>query len=527
MLNPPSVTKVELTKVELTQVNVSPSKDRSGHPTARDDVSYLEKQTRTRRLFSSAQIFCFSLVYFGTWSGMGGNMYYALLNGGPAAYLFNLIIALIGALAQAISLGELASILPLAGAQYYWTFHFAPPGSKRFLSWMSGWATWLGYACGLTGVLNGCAILLEASIQFNYPEYENGGWRTTLIVMGLLLFLTVINIWFFRIVPWVELVAGIVNVCFFFITLITLWIMSPRNSPSFILTTTKFSGWESDFVSWNVGMLTQVWMFIGFEASIHMGEETKNAKRAAPLAMIYSLATNGVLGIIMTVTYIICMPPLEDVVNASYPYLHLLETSTNSKSVATVLAVGLCIVSLACTMSTFSSGTRMTWAWARDGGLPAFFGHVSGKRRVPVRAVVLTCSWVILLAMLNLNADTFVALGAITSLCSLALYFSYTIILGVLIHLRFTTGLPKSEFTVGRLGLPLNIFAMVYTCYTMVWLPFPTAVPVTAQSMNYCIVVFGAVMIGVVTAWFTWAKDHWAGPNQAIVEYVLRNDGKE
>lgn len=34
-----------------------------------------------------------------------------------------------------------------------------------------------------------------------------------------------------------------------------------------------------------------------------MGEETKNAKRNAPLAMVYSLLANGVLGFIMVVTY--------------------------------------------------------------------------------------------------------------------------------------------------------------------------------------------------------------------------------
>lgn len=190
-------------------------------------------------------------------------MYFAILNGGPAAYVFNFILAWGGAFAQALSMGELASALPLAGAQYYWTFHFAPPKSKRFLSWMSGWATWLGYACGLTGVLNESAILIEAGIRINYPDYEGGGWRTTLIVLGLLLFLTVINVWFFRVVPWLELFAGIVNVGFFFIVLVTLWIMSPRNDPSFIMTTSTFSGWENKFVSWNVGILTQTWLFVG------------------------------------------------------------------------------------------------------------------------------------------------------------------------------------------------------------------------------------------------------------------------
>lgn len=53
---------------------------------------------------------------------------------------------------------------------------------------------------------------------------------------------------------------------------------------------------------------------------------------------------------------------------ADNPFLYLLDTQTGSKSVTTVITVGICIISLACNMSTFASGTRMTWAWARDGG---------------------------------------------------------------------------------------------------------------------------------------------------------------
>lgn len=36
-----------------------------------------------------------------------------------------------------------------------------------------------------------------------------------------------------------------------------------------------------------------------------MGEETKNARRAVPQAMFWSIVTNGVLGLIMIVTYIV------------------------------------------------------------------------------------------------------------------------------------------------------------------------------------------------------------------------------
>lgn len=87
-----------------------------------DDASLLVKQTRIRRLFTEPQLFAFSASYLITWLGVGSSMYYAFLNGGPVAYLFNYVIVLAGVLAQAASLGELASIQPIAGAQYYWTY---------------------------------------------------------------------------------------------------------------------------------------------------------------------------------------------------------------------------------------------------------------------------------------------------------------------------------------------------------------------------------------------------------------------
>lgn len=189
-------------------------------------------------------------------------MYFALVNGGPAAYLFNFILVITGVLAQAACFAELASVLPIAGAQYYWTYYFATQDTRLFLTWMRGWATWLGYVSTMASSLNNTAVVIEATVQIANPEYINGGYRTTLIVMAQLSFITVANVWFFRAVPWLELAAGILNICFFFVTIVTLWVTSPRNSPAFFLTTTNVSGWDN-FISWNVGLLTQVWMFIG------------------------------------------------------------------------------------------------------------------------------------------------------------------------------------------------------------------------------------------------------------------------
>ena len=65
-------------------------------------------------------------------------MYFALYNGGPQALAWSIVIAYVGALAQSASLAEMASIQPIAGAQYHWTHALAPKGAKRFVTWIQG-----------------------------------------------------------------------------------------------------------------------------------------------------------------------------------------------------------------------------------------------------------------------------------------------------------------------------------------------------------------------------------------------------
>jgi choline transport protein len=49
-----------------------------------------------------------------------------------------MLFSIIGTMALALSLAEMASICPIAGAQYHWTALFAPPKIKNFITWMQG-----------------------------------------------------------------------------------------------------------------------------------------------------------------------------------------------------------------------------------------------------------------------------------------------------------------------------------------------------------------------------------------------------
>lgn len=159
-------------------------------------------------------------------------------------------------------------------------------------------------------------------------------------------------------------------------------------------------------------------------------------------------------------------------------------------------------------------------------GLPQYFGYVDGKHRVPFRAVILVCVLTVLLSLLNIGSGTYIAFSAITSLSSMAMYLSYAIVMAAVLYARLTKGIELGAWNLGRAGLPINLIALIYTVYAFIWLPFPNYLPVTASNMNYAGPVLGAVLVGAVTLWFMRAKEHWDGPNRAIIEFILENDEK-
>lgn len=80
-----------------------------------------------------------------------------------------------------------------------------------------------------------------------------------------------------------------------------------------------------------------------------------------------------------------------------------------------------------------------------------------------------------LICLLNIGSGTYIAFGAITSLSSLALYISYAIAISSMLYARYInkTPLRLGEWNLGRFGGAINVFALVYTLYMIIWLPFP------------------------------------------------------
>jgi choline transport protein len=126
-----------------------------------------------------------------------------------------------------------------------------------------------------------------------------------------------------------------------------------------------------------------------------------------------------------------------------------------------------------------------------------------------------------ILACLNI-ADT-AAFGAFIALSSIGLFVSYLIAIGCMVQMRFRKdSVPLGDWNMGKLGLPVNLFAMVYTAYMTIWLPFPSYLPVTGDNMNYALPIFAATTLFALLLWFFRARTHWPGLNKDVLRLVIK-----
>jgi choline transport protein len=123
------------------------------------------------------------------------------------------------------------------------------------------------------------------------------------------------------------------------------------------------------------------------------------------------------------------------------------------------------------------------------------------KFKMPLNALALISFVCFILSLIYIASST--AFNAIISLSALALSVSYIIPI-TFFMLRKMRG-PKLDygpFTLGRWGIPINMFSLAYLLYITIWMPFPQIRPVTGKNMNYAGPVFLAFVLGALVDWF-------------------------
>ncbi|KAF1992509.1 amino acid transporter [Aulographum hederae CBS 113979] len=529
--------KEPIDNVETVTGHASESPETGSLNLPEDDVVVMAQmgiKQQLKRRFNSISILALSVTLLSSWEAIGSTFGAALYAGGPVALIWGFMLTGSGTLALAASIAEMASMCPISGAQYHWTYMFAPPKWKVPITFVQGWVTVFAWQATITSLTFVLAAQIQGLVVLNWPTYIFERWHTTLMMWLLLLITYIINVWGIRIIPATELFAGICHVLIFLALFVTMLVLGRNASPSFVFTSyINTTGWSNPVVAWFIGLTPCVWCIIGFDGAIHLSEETIHAAKVIPRIILTTVLLNGTLAWVFLIVTLFGISDISAVLATptGFPIIEVFAQITKSATSATVMEAALVSIGIAAMFGTLASVSRLTWAFARDDGLPfsSFFKKVDSRLHVPIPAITLVAVVIFLLSFINIASS--VALNAILSLSTIALYVSYIIPIACLLSMRLRVSTRSAApgeacvkdgeivfgpFTLGRWGVLINLYAVCYASLLVPFMALPTSLPLTYQTMNYAGPVFCAVLVFAGLDYIVRGRFSFVGPRKEV-----------
>ncbi|GIZ48779.1 hypothetical protein CKM354_001182600 [Cercospora kikuchii] len=480
------------------------------------DMRRLGRDQELRRSFTSFSILGLATVTMGTWVAMTTNSTFSLINGGLAGTIWVYFGCWMFTITLVCSLAEMASMSPTSGGQYHWVSEFAAPSQQKFLSYCVGWLSALGWQAAIAGTVYVSSVLMLELVAFN-TGFAYTRWQVTLLMIGLGLFGTFFNTFGAKRLPLLEGIVLCLTIFGFFSVYVPLWVLAPKVPAKEAFTQfSNFGGWPSIGTACIVGQLTAGAAFVGSDAPVHLAEEVKNASLAVSRMMRTTILLNGAFGFVAIVSFVLCITEVESVVGSTsiFPFVDVFYAGTGSRAGATAMACIPLVLTICTSLNAMAAASRQAWALSRDGGLPFsgwFRKVVTIGTPIPLNAILFSLSILVILALINIGSST--AFNSIVGLLTSATSFSYAVSIGSILSKRLRREpLPHARWSLGILGLPINVIAFLYVCFTAIMSFFPVVAEVTATTMNWSVVMFAGVFAIAATDYASRGRKKYKGP---------------
>ncbi|AKJ09192.1 amino acid permease [Streptomyces incarnatus] len=395
---------------------------------------------------------------------------------GPAVVV-SFLIAGVASACAALSYAEFAGLIPKAGSAY--TYGYAVLG--EFAGWFIGWDLLLEYTAIVAVVaigISGYFGFLVEEMGAKLPQWMLGapgtgaGHRVDLFAAILCLLIAwLLNLGIrsaarfetFVVVVKVLVVLLVIGVGVFHID-------SANYHPFFPF------GIGGVFT----GAATVFFAVFGYDAMSTAAEESRDAQRHMPKAIIYSL----VISMVLYVAACLVLTGMQD-------YRHIDPESGFSSAfkavglngLADVIAVGA-IIGILTVMFTFMLGvTRVWFSMSRDGLLPPWFARTHPTRHVPTRV-----TWIVGVAAAAIAG--FVPIGSAAELTNIGILLAFVVVCAAVIVLRYRRPeLPRTFRTPWMPVVPA--LGCVFSVWLITFLQWQTWVRFAVWFVIGCVIYFG------------------------------------
>lgn len=349
-----------------------------------------------------------------------------------------------------------------------------------------------------------------------HPTYTPQPYQSFLVFQASNLLFTAYNIGVLRWAPWTHTVGLFFSLLLgFSIFVACLAEASPKADSATVWTTfvNEGSGWPSGVV-FLTGLVNPNFAYVGIDGAVHLAEDALNAATAVPWALIAAVGIGFVTAFPFVVAMFYCISDPGAILESPVPIFGIFEQALKSGTGATAMTSLIVVTGFFALNATQQTSSRLTWSFARDGGLifSKQIGHVNTRLGVPVWALLFNAFVVFVMGCIYLGSQT--AFNAIIGTCMILMHTSIAFpILFLMLSGRSERFLPrKGSWNMGVFGWVFNFFAVIWAPIVAIFYCFPTTNPTTSGMMNYASAVLGVFALCAVVNWFVYANKRYSGP---------------
>jgi len=417
--------------------------------------------------------------------------------GWPLVCAFSLIVAL--------AMGQVASAFPTAGGLYHWASIL---GGKGW-GWVTAWFNLVGLITILAAINAGAYDFIVGAFELPVAKHPQ------VFKTGALLLMTFSQALFNH--KGIRMTTRLTDFSGYLILVLTILLTAALCGYAQhwdigrLVRFTNYSGIPADSpifprtgnIVWlfALGFLLPAYTITGFDASAHISEETIGASVNVPRGIVRSVVVSAIFGWVMLCAIVVAIPNMDEAAAKGGDIFYWTMKSVLPRPVSVFLLGGIALAQYLCGLATVTSASRMMFAFARDGGLPAshFLRRVSVVSRTPSTAI-----WFVALAAFVFTA--LVTYSSIAAAGTIFLYVSYVLptAAGFLAHGRTWTRM--GPWHLGNWYRPLAVVA-VLGCAGLI------IIGMAPPNQQAAWVVGGAVALLAVT-WFGFERRRFKGPPQ-------------
>jgi amino acid transporter len=419
-------------------------------------------------------------------------------------------------LCLAVAMAQLASAFPTAGGLYHW----ASIVGGRGWGWITAWFNLAGLITVLAAINVGAYLFALGSLGPTLgidPAKLSPGTAMAAQAIVVAIITASQALFNHRGIKVTTLLTDFSGYLIFVVAValtLSLFFFATHIDLSRLWTFTNYSGprggdvWPENSNTiqlFLLGLLLPAYTVTGFDASAHTSEETIDAARSVPRGIIRSVGYSAIFGWIMVIAIVVAIPDMNAAAAQGFGSFFGVMDAVLPKTLRIGLYVGIVIAQYLCGLATVTSASRMTYAFARDGGLPFSnaLKSVSQANRTPAVAI-----WSVAILSVLFTVYTPVY-STITVVCTIFLYISYALPVGLGLFAFGRTWTKMGPWSIGsgyRIVAAISVIGVAGLFYIGIQPPNDKALWITLGALALTAVI-----------WFGYERKNFAGPPSGTV----------